>query len=103
MSHFYCSNKTKIPLIFESWTWPLKKQYHVYYILRTSLATGDGEEIMKFCPSFKIVQLMKDGRSPQEACEDVIRGMKEHNEHWFEVGVIALDIKVQIAIAFNIL
>ena len=50
---------------------------------------------MKFCPSFKIVQLMHDGRSPQEACETVIRGMKKHDDHWFEVAVIALDIKVR--------
>ncbi len=49
---------------------------------------------MKFCPSFKIVQLMKDGRSPQEACEAVITEMKERHECWFEVAVIALDIKV---------
>ena len=58
------------------------------------LATGDGEKIMQFCPSFHIVQLMESGRSPQQACEDVVKKMKEGSERWFEVGVIALNRKV---------
>lgn len=57
-------------------------------------ATGDGEQIMKFCPSFKIVQLMKEGRSPQQACEDVVTEMKRQSSRSFEVGLIALDTKV---------
>lgn len=58
------------------------------------IATGDGEKIMQFCPSFHIVQLMKSGRSPQQACDEVVRQMKEGSQKWFEVGVIALDHKV---------
>lgn len=58
------------------------------------LATGDGERIMQFCPSFHIVQLMKSGRSPQQACEEVVKLMKEGSDKYFEVGVIALNCKV---------
>ncbi len=36
-------------------------------------ATGVGEEIMKFCGSFLIVERMRDGLSPQEACEYAVR------------------------------
>ena len=60
-------------------------------------ATGDGEKIMQYCPSFHIVQLLKSGRSPQEACEEVVREMKEGSttDECFEVGVIALNHKVR--------
>ena len=49
---------------------------------------------MQFCPSFHIVQLLKSGRSPQQACEEVVRLMKDSSEKCFEVGVIALNTKV---------
>lgn len=36
-------------------------------------ATGRGEDVIKSCASYYIVMRMKDGRSPQEACEDGLR------------------------------
>jgi len=36
-------------------------------------ATGRGEDVIKSCASYYIVLRMKEGRSPQEACEDAIR------------------------------
>ena len=36
-------------------------------------ATGVGEEVMKTLGSFLIVELMRQGASPQEACEEGIR------------------------------
>ncbi len=36
-------------------------------------ATGRGEDVIKSCASFYIVLRMKQGRSPQEACEDAIK------------------------------
>jgi len=36
-------------------------------------ATGRGEDVIKSCASFYIVQRMKEGRTPQEACEDGLR------------------------------
>jgi len=36
-------------------------------------ATGRGEDVIKCCASFYIVQRMKDGRTPRQACEDALR------------------------------
>lgn len=35
-------------------------------------ATGVGETIIKICGSFLVVELMRQGRTPQEACEEAI-------------------------------
>ncbi len=35
-------------------------------------ATGRGEDVIKSCASYYIVMRMRDGRSPQQACEDAI-------------------------------
>lgn len=64
-----------------------------------SIASGDGEKILQFCPSFHIVQKMREGYTPQQACESTVRTMKERSYEWFEVAVIALDTKVIIAAA----
>ncbi len=36
-------------------------------------ATGRGEDVIKSCACYYIVMRMKDGRSPQEACEDALQ------------------------------
>ncbi len=36
-------------------------------------ATGRGEDVIKSCASYYIVSRMRDGRTPQEACEDALR------------------------------
>ena len=41
------------------------------------MATGDGEEIMRTCLSFIVVEMMRQGKSPQEACSIGIRRMME--------------------------
>jgi N4-(beta-N-acetylglucosaminyl)-L-asparaginase len=40
-------------------------------------ATGRGEDVIKSCASFYIVLRMKDGRTPQQACEDAMRMIAE--------------------------
>ena len=35
-------------------------------------ATGRGEDVIKSCATFYIVMRMKEGRTPQEACEDAL-------------------------------
>jgi len=42
-------------------------------------ATGMGESIIKICGSFLAVELMRQGRSPQEACDEVVRRLIEKN------------------------
>jgi N4-(beta-N-acetylglucosaminyl)-L-asparaginase len=36
-------------------------------------ATGRGEDVIKSCASYYIVLKMKEGRTPQEACEDALK------------------------------
>ncbi len=40
-------------------------------------ATGRGEDVIKSCSSFYIVLRMKEGKSPQQACEDALRMIAE--------------------------
>jgi N4-(beta-N-acetylglucosaminyl)-L-asparaginase len=42
-------------------------------------ATGMGESIIKICGSFLAVELMRQGRSPEEACEEVVRRLIKKN------------------------
>ena len=41
-------------------------------------ATGRGEDVIKACSSFYMVALMKDGRSPQEACDEALSRIIEN-------------------------
>lgn len=40
-------------------------------------ATGRGEDVIKACSSYYIVMRMRDGRSPQQACEDALHMISE--------------------------
>ena len=64
-------------------------------------ATGDGECIMKYCPSYKLVDLMSQGLDPQKACEKVVTDMMDRNGYRFEVGLIALDMKVILMVILD--
>ena len=44
-------------------------------------ATGRGEDVIKSCASFHIVMRMRDGRSPQEACEDTLELIVDNYRH----------------------
>ncbi len=56
-------------------------------------ATGLGEEVLKTVGSFLIVELMRQGRSPQQACEEAIGRIikKSPNFKDFQVGYIAVN------------
>ena len=56
-------------------------------------ATGVGEEVMKTVGSFLIVELMRQGMSPQEACEEAVNRIVKKNPDYanFQVGFIALN------------
>ena len=36
-------------------------------------ATGHGEEVIRTCGSHLVVELMRQGKSPQEACEEAVK------------------------------
>ncbi len=58
-------------------------------------ATGLGEEVLKTVGSFLIVELMRQGKSPQEACEEAIHRIVKKNKNFkdFQVGYIAVNKK----------
>ncbi|QOD60863.1 N(4)-(beta-N-acetylglucosaminyl)-L-asparaginase [Polaribacter haliotis] len=58
-------------------------------------ATGMGEEVLKTVGSFLIVELMRQGRTPQEACEEGVRRIVTSNPNFknFQVGYVALNKK----------
>lgn len=57
-------------------------------------ATGLGETVIRICGSFLIVELMRQGRSPQEACEEAVRRLVAKNEKQIadmQVGFLAIN------------
>ncbi len=63
-----------------------------------AVGTGMGEAIMKSVGSFLIVELMRQGRSPQEACEEaVMRTVKKApNYEDFQIAYVAMNKKGEI-------
>ena len=60
------------------------------------VATGLGEEVLKTVGSFLVVELMRQGKTPQEACEEAIgRIVNKPNSDYknFQVGYIAVNKK----------
>ena len=58
-------------------------------------ATGVGEEVVRTVGSFLIVEMMRQGKSPQEACEEGVRRIMEKNKDRddFQIGFIAINKK----------
>jgi len=56
-------------------------------------ATGVGEEVIKTVGSFLIVELMRQGKSPQEACEEGVRRIMKKNQGRtdFQIGFLAIN------------
>ncbi|WP_281542310.1 isoaspartyl peptidase/L-asparaginase family protein [Maribacter aestuarii] len=58
-------------------------------------ATGVGEEVIRTVGSFLIVELMRQGKSPQEACVEGVKRIMAKNEgrNDFQIGFIAINKK----------
>jgi N4-(beta-N-acetylglucosaminyl)-L-asparaginase len=58
-------------------------------------ATGLGENIMRYCGSFLVVELMRQGLHPQEACLEAVRRIARQDPKGTDVAVnfVALDKK----------
>ncbi|MEM8926681.1 MAG: N(4)-(beta-N-acetylglucosaminyl)-L-asparaginase [Bacteroidota bacterium] len=56
-------------------------------------ATGVGEEVIRTVGSFLIVELMRQGKSPQEACEEGVKRIMKKNEGRkdFQIGFLAMN------------
>ncbi|ELT91383.1 hypothetical protein CAPTEDRAFT_191352 [Capitella teleta] len=57
--------------------------------------TGDGDQILPFCPSLKAVLKMGQGMTPNAACESVIKEIAERifPKEMFEIGIVALSVE----------
>jgi N4-(beta-N-acetylglucosaminyl)-L-asparaginase len=58
-------------------------------------ATGLGENVMRYCGSFLVVELMRQGMSPEEACLEVIRRIARKDPKGTDISInfVALDKK----------
>lgn len=69
-------------------------------------ATGLGEDIMKGCISYEIVRLMKEGKTPQEACEKAVNeldaSLKKRRGNAGDISVVAMNNKGEWGCATNI-
>jgi isoaspartyl peptidase/L-asparaginase-like protein (Ntn-hydrolase superfamily) len=69
-------------------------------------ATGLGEDLMKGCISYEIVRLMKDGYSPQEACEkavlDLDYELRTRRKEAGDLSVVAMNCNGEWGAATNI-
>ena len=67
-------------------------------------ATGFGEELWKACASFRTVERMRAGLTPQEACEETIRQMMRRQPHTNDMAcvVFAADREGNTGAAINI-
>lgn len=63
-----------------------------------AVATGMGEAIMKNVSSFLVVELMRQGNSPQEACETAVKRIIDKNPNYkeFQAAIIAINKKGEI-------
>ena len=57
-----------------------------------AVATGLGEEIIKIVGSFLVVELMRNGKTPKQACDEAILRIYRNNKNpKFQVAFLALD------------
>ena len=58
-------------------------------------ATGIGENVMRYCATFLIVELMRQGLDPQSACEEVVHRIARLDPRGYKLDIcfIALDKK----------
>lgn len=60
-----------------------------------AVATGSGELVMKTLGSFLVVELMRNGLTPEEACMEAVERIAgkipDHQKH--QIGYLALDLK----------
>jgi N4-(beta-N-acetylglucosaminyl)-L-asparaginase len=62
-----------------------------------AVATGLGELVMRSLSTFLAVELMRNGATPQEACEEAIKRIAKKNPDFnnYQIGIIAVNKKSQ--------
>lgn len=56
-------------------------------------ATGLGEELWKACASFRAVELMRQGRTAQEACEEIVKHMSRRQPESLTMMCVILALR----------
>ncbi|MBM3847860.1 MAG: glycosylasparaginase, partial [Verrucomicrobia bacterium] len=58
-------------------------------------ATGVGENVMRYCGSYQVVEFMRQGLSPEKACIETIRRIARIDPKGFDLSInfIAVDKK----------
>ena len=57
-------------------------------------ATGWGEEVIRTAGSAMVVEMMRNGKSPQEACEAIVKRINERRKgKEIQIGFLAMDTK----------
>ncbi len=64
-------------------------------------ATGVGEAVIRVCGSFLVVEAMRNGASPQKACEEAVKRVARFSPDKPQVGFIALNRAGEIG-AFSV-
>ncbi len=56
-------------------------------------STGLGEAVVRTCGSFLVVELMRNGATPQEACEEAVKRIQKKHSNFkdFQVGFLAVN------------
>jgi isoaspartyl peptidase/L-asparaginase-like protein (Ntn-hydrolase superfamily) len=56
-------------------------------------STGLGEAVVRTCGSFLVVELMRNGYSPQKACEAAVKRIQQKHQNYtdFQVGFLAVN------------
>jgi len=56
-------------------------------------SSGLGEAVIKICGSFLVVESIRSGATPQEACEEAVRRIQHKNKNYkdFQVGFLAVN------------
>ncbi|XP_028401937.1 uncharacterized protein LOC114524913 isoform X3 [Dendronephthya gigantea] len=67
-------------------------------------ASGDGDHILRFCPSFQVVQHMRNGMHPKEACKRVIMDIwrRVGENKMFEIALIAINSEGEVGMASTV-
>jgi N4-(beta-N-acetylglucosaminyl)-L-asparaginase len=61
-------------------------------------STGLGEVVLRTCGSFLVVELMRQGRTPQQACIEAVKRVKKNYSNYkdIQVGFLAVNKRGQI-------
>ncbi|XP_076443941.1 N(4)-(Beta-N-acetylglucosaminyl)-L-asparaginase-like [Babylonia areolata] len=66
--------------------------------------SGEGDEILKFCPSFLVMESMRQGMSPEAACQAAIKRIQQRvaPARPFELAIVAVSARGEVGAASTV-